>query len=64
VLTVLLNIAVWNKHASALGTCFLLVCLAGGSFYQQAPMRAPSYTKVADVEAGTSADVVGGKAAE
>lgn len=40
VLTVLLNILVWSKHASALGTAFLLVCLAGGSLYQQAPLRA------------------------
>ena len=40
VLTVLLNIVAWSKHASALGTAFLLVCLAGGSLYQQAPLRA------------------------
>ena len=39
ILTVLLNVALWNKHASALGTFFLLVCIAGGSAYQQAPMR-------------------------
>ena len=40
VLTVLLNILAWSRHASALGTAFLLVCLAGGSLYQQAPLRA------------------------
>lgn len=38
-ITMFLNILIWNKHASALGTCFLVVCLAAGSFYQQAPMR-------------------------
>ena len=42
VLTVLLNVLVWSKHASGLGTVCLLVCLAGGALYQQAPMRAVS----------------------
>lgn len=42
VLTVMLNIAVWSKHASALGTFFLLVSLAGGAFYEQAPLRQTS----------------------
>jgi GDP-mannose transporter len=49
VLTVLLNIALWNKHASPLGTAFLFVCLAGGAAYQQAPMRA-GYAKVESAE--------------
>ena len=39
VLTVALNILAWHKHASPLGTVFLLVALAGGAWYQQAPMR-------------------------
>jgi hypothetical protein len=53
VLTVLVNIAVWDKHASAVGTGFLLVCLAAGALYQQAPMRAqPGYAKVAGSEEG------------
>jgi GDP-mannose transporter len=39
VLTVLLNILVWSKHASPAGTAFLLLCLAGGAFYEQAPLR-------------------------
>ena len=40
VITVLLNIMMWNKHASPLGTAFLFVCIAGGAAYTQAPMRA------------------------
>eukprot|EP00009_Paramoeba_aestuarina_P004799 CAMPEP_0201509658 /NCGR_PEP_ID=MMETSP0161_2-20130828/2648_1 /ASSEMBLY_ACC=CAM_ASM_000251 /TAXON_ID=180227 /ORGANISM="Neoparamoeba aestuarina, Strain SoJaBio B1-5/56/2" /LENGTH=315 /DNA_ID=CAMNT_0047904677 /DNA_START=64 /DNA_END=1011 /DNA_ORIENTATION=- len=40
ILTVVLNIAIWDKHASFIGTLGLFACLAGGSFYQQAPMRA------------------------
>ena len=38
-LTVLANALVWDKHASAVGLCSLTVCLAGGTLYQQAPMR-------------------------
>ncbi|KAJ7536737.1 hypothetical protein O6H91_12G080300 [Diphasiastrum complanatum] len=34
-LTVLINLAVWSKHASALGTSGLLVCILGGILYQQ-----------------------------
>ena len=41
ILTVLLNIAIWDKHASFAGTLGLFICLAGGSFYQQAPLRSP-----------------------
>lgn len=51
VLTVMLNIAVWSKHASALGTFFLLVSLAGGSFYEQAPLR--------QIEAADTGEVAG-----
>jgi hypothetical protein len=45
VITVLLNIALWNKHASPLGTAFLFVCIAGGAAYQQAPMRSDAAAK-------------------
>jgi hypothetical protein len=39
ILTILLNILLWSKHSSLLGTCFLLLCILGGAFYQQAPLR-------------------------
>ncbi|CAM9739718.1 unnamed protein product, partial [Phaeothamnion confervicola] len=38
-LTVLLNVLVWNKHASGPGIACLLVCLVGGGIYKQSPMR-------------------------
>ena len=38
--TVALNVLVWEKHSTPLGTAFLLICLFGGAFYEQAPMRA------------------------
>jgi GDP-mannose transporter len=46
ILTVFLNIIIWDKHASVTGTFFLLLCLAGGAFYQQAPLRSQAYQKV------------------
>jgi len=39
IVTVILNITVWDKHASPFGTMCLMVCLGGGIMYQQAPMR-------------------------
>ena len=42
-MTVFLNIVLWDKHASLTGTFFLLLCLAGGAFYQQAPLRIQAY---------------------
>ena len=39
-ITILLNVFIWDKHASPLGIMALVLCLVGGSFYQQAPMRA------------------------
>lgn len=38
-LTVLGNILVWDNHATGAGILSLAVCLIGGSFYEQAPMR-------------------------
>jgi drug/metabolite transporter (DMT)-like permease len=34
-LTVLINLLIWNKHASAIGTVGLLICISGGVLYQQ-----------------------------
>uniref|UniRef100_A0A7S4AZ37 Sugar phosphate transporter domain-containing protein n=1 Tax=Chrysotila carterae TaxID=13221 RepID=A0A7S4AZ37_CHRCT len=39
IITVLINISIWDKHASPLGICFLLVCLLAAGAYQQAPLR-------------------------
>eukprot|EP00879_Flechtneria_rotunda_P005403 GHRR01005694.1.p1 GENE.GHRR01005694.1~~GHRR01005694.1.p1 ORF type:complete len:363 (+),score=47.19 GHRR01005694.1:572-1660(+) len=37
--SVLLNLMIWDQHASPLQLCFLGVGLAGGSLFQQAPLR-------------------------
>jgi GDP-mannose transporter len=46
--TVLINVLMWDNHASPLGIASLATCLVGGSLYQQAPLR-----KDASVEART-----------
>merc|ERR1719161_2113267 len=39
VLSVILNVLIWDKHASPTGIGCLMVCLVASSVYQQAPMR-------------------------
>uniref|UniRef100_A0A7S4BTG6 Sugar phosphate transporter domain-containing protein n=1 Tax=Chrysotila carterae TaxID=13221 RepID=A0A7S4BTG6_CHRCT len=38
-LTVTVNVLIWDKHASSVGIGSLILCLVGGSLYQQAPPR-------------------------
>jgi hypothetical protein len=38
-LTILVNFMMWDQHAPTAGIACLLLCLVGGSLYQQAPMR-------------------------
>lgn len=47
VLTVFINVFMWDLHASPMGLASLFVCLVGAYFYKQAPMRA-DHAKVAD----------------
>ena len=39
VLTVLINVSIWDKHASPEGLGALLVCLVAAAAYQQSPLR-------------------------
>ncbi|CAL5222546.1 g4924 [Coccomyxa viridis] len=48
VLTILVNLLMWDKHSNALGTVALLGCLGAGSAYQQAPMRSAHKIEKAD----------------
>jgi len=41
-LTVLVNVLIWDKHAPPLGIAALCICLGGGALYQQAPPRKPA----------------------
>lgn len=38
-LTISLNVLIWDKHASGAGMASLSLCLVGGTLYQQAPLR-------------------------
>ena len=40
VLTIAINVSLWDKHASPVGIACLLFCLGAAYFYKQAPMRA------------------------
>jgi len=42
IITILVNIVIWDKHAGTEGIGALLLCLAASGMYQQAPMRAQS----------------------
>lgn len=37
--TVAINVLIWDQHASAVGLFFLVVCIMAGSMYQQSPLR-------------------------
>ena len=39
VTSVLINILIWDKHASMMGIGFLLACLVAAAAYQPAPLR-------------------------
>jgi solute carrier family 35 protein len=39
VVTVLINICIWDKHASPTGICFLLICLVAAFLYKPSPLR-------------------------
>jgi hypothetical protein len=38
-LTILLNVVIWDQHATPGGIFSLFICIAGGIVYQQSPMR-------------------------
>lgn len=39
-MTVLVNVLIWDRHATPAGVLALCVCLGGASMYKQSPMRA------------------------
>ena len=39
-LTILLNVMIWDQHATPGGIFSLFICIGGGMIYQQSPMRA------------------------
>ncbi|GFR45180.1 hypothetical protein Agub_g6568 [Astrephomene gubernaculifera] len=39
IITVVINVLIWDKHATPTGIAFLLVCVLAGTFYEQSPRR-------------------------
>ena len=68
VLTVLINICIWDKHASSQGVFYLFVCLVAAFFYKPSPLRAPpqptpeqeSLVGDDNADRGADSDVEGG----
>merc|ERR1711907_80167 len=60
ILTVLINISIWDKHASPMGLTALLVCLAAAGAYKQSPLRQDAVSQAAVEQA--SERLVGGDA--
>lgn len=52
VFTVLINLCMWENHASATGIAFLAIGLVSAAFYQQAPLR------IADASDAATSDLV------
>lgn len=49
-LTVLINVSIWNKHATPIGIFFLCICLVAAFLYKPSPMRKEAYQPVGSVE--------------
>lgn len=49
-LTVVINLLVWTKHASTFGTVGLLICIFGGVFYQQSTSKPKPVAVVQPIE--------------
>jgi len=41
-LTILINLVVWDKHSSSAGTVVIVLCVLSSALYRQAPLRNPS----------------------
>jgi hypothetical protein len=44
--SIILNLLIWSNHASPIQLCFLALGLAGGSLFQQAPLREKAQPKL------------------
>ncbi|XP_051122890.1 GDP-mannose transporter GONST3 [Andrographis paniculata] len=44
-LTVVINLVIWDKHSTLVGTVGLLICMGGGILYQQSTSKKPESAK-------------------
>lgn len=49
-LTVVINLVIWDKHSTFVGTIGLLICMLGGVMYQQFSSTKPKAAKVVEVQ--------------
>lgn len=47
-LTVVINLVIWDKHSTFVGTVGLLICMLGGVLYQRSTSNKPKAVKAAD----------------
>jgi len=47
VISIIVNVVIWDKHASTVGLGALTACIVGSASYRQAPLRDPEPNKVA-----------------
>lgn len=45
ILTIVVNLLIWDEHSDAVGTVALFACLFMGSFYREAPMKSAASIK-------------------
>ncbi|ONK64369.1 uncharacterized protein A4U43_C07F25090 [Asparagus officinalis] len=51
-LTVVINLVIWDKHSTVVGTIGLLICMTGGVLYQQSTTKPNSVQSEVKAEAG------------
>ncbi|GMI64828.1 golgi nucleotide sugar transporter 3, GOLGI GDP-L-GALACTOSE TRANSPORTER1 [Hibiscus trionum] len=49
-LTVVINLVIWDKHSTLVGTVGLLICMLGGVMYQQSTSNKPKAVNVATAQ--------------
>ena len=56
VITVIINVVIWDKHATREGLCWLFMCLVAAAFYQQSPLRQPQEPEAQALVSGSEQD--------
>lgn len=59
--TVFVDLLIWDEHASPAGLVFLLCCIVASSFYEQAPLQKPKHNEALDEESQVPAFIVNSK---
>jgi drug/metabolite transporter (DMT)-like permease len=64
-ITILINTLIWDNHASFFGILSLMLCIAGGTLYKQAPLRyqieKPSHEDEVKILVEQDIELTGGK---